>query len=265
MTTTTAPDQLVRLLATDGYDVHRLIYQTFATGDGRDFLYAPFAVAGDLHAVFVRRFDVATRFAAGMEFAMTLRAMPAVKTAGRRRSIGASRTKDRLRLRWIEARAREHGFALLAAPGDGRRARAARDGKDPVRFQRLHLPRPDPCHRRGAFHPRLHPRDRAGPGVGLRDGDSSRGLTHIHEHLPLDRHDPHPAAACVQSAGPPRPGQAVAPAAHAGAERRGAAGHCLPLGRHHPGHVPPRERRCLARARGDDNAAALSRTQGSGA
>ena len=116
MTTTTAPDQLVRLLATDGYDVHRLIYQTFATGDGRDFLYAPFAVAGDLHAVFVRRFDVATRFAAGMEFAMTLRAMPAVKTAGRRRSIGASRTKDRLRLRWIEARAREHGFALLAAP-----------------------------------------------------------------------------------------------------------------------------------------------------
>ena len=110
------PDRLVRLLATDGYDVHRLIYEAFATGGGRDFLYAPFAVDGDLHAVFVRRLDVATCFAAGFEFSMTLRAMPAVKMAGRRRSIGAARSKDALRLRWIDARAREHGFTLLAAP-----------------------------------------------------------------------------------------------------------------------------------------------------
>ena len=55
------PDRLVRLLATDGYDVHRLIYEAFATGEERDFLYAPFAVDGDLHAVFVRRLDVPRR------------------------------------------------------------------------------------------------------------------------------------------------------------------------------------------------------------
>ena len=116
MTTPTAPDQVVRLLATDGYDVHRLIYEAFVTAGGRDFLYAPFAVVGGFHAVFVRRFDVQTHFAAGMQFAMTLRAMPAVKANGRRRSIGAARAKDALRLRWIEARARERGFTLLASP-----------------------------------------------------------------------------------------------------------------------------------------------------
>ena len=43
MTTPTAPDQVVRLLATDGYDVHRLIYEAFVTAGARDFLYAPFA------------------------------------------------------------------------------------------------------------------------------------------------------------------------------------------------------------------------------
>ena len=93
MTTPTAPDQVVRLLATDGYDVHRLIYEAFVTAGGRDFLYAPFAGGGGFHAVFVRRFDVQTRFAAGMQFAMTLRAMPAVKANGRRRSIGAARVR----------------------------------------------------------------------------------------------------------------------------------------------------------------------------
>ena len=66
--------------------------------------------------MFVRRLDVATRFAEGMAFEMTLRAMPTVKCGGRRRSIGASRSKDGLRMRWIEARAREHGFTLLATP-----------------------------------------------------------------------------------------------------------------------------------------------------
>ena len=34
MTTPTAPDQVVRLLATDGYDVHRLIYEAFVTAGG---------------------------------------------------------------------------------------------------------------------------------------------------------------------------------------------------------------------------------------
>ena len=110
------PDRFVRLLATDDYDVHRLVYATFATGGVRDFLYAPFVLEGCRHAVFVRAFDVPTRFAEGMEFQMTLRAMPAVKANGRRRSIGASHSKDPLRLRWIEARAHAHGFTLLAAP-----------------------------------------------------------------------------------------------------------------------------------------------------
>lgn len=107
---------MVRLLAADGYDIHRLVYAMFAGKDGRDFLYAPWVLAGHLHAVFVRPFDVATRFAAGQVFEMTLRAMPAVKSSGRRRSIGAARSNDPLRLRWLEARARAHGFALLAVP-----------------------------------------------------------------------------------------------------------------------------------------------------
>ena len=64
----------------------------------------------------VRSSDVATRFAEGQWFRMTLRAMPSVKTAGKRRSIGAARSKDSLRLRWIHARASEHGFRLLSDP-----------------------------------------------------------------------------------------------------------------------------------------------------
>ena len=135
MTTTTAPDQVVRLLATDGYDIHRLIYETFATGEGRDFLYAPFAVDGDLHAVFVRRFDIQTRFAAGMEFAMTLRAMPAVKANGRRRSIGAARAEG-----WAQA-------SLAQGPRPRARRRSGHSGStrasrvpvritEPVRFTR---------------------------------------------------------------------------------------------------------------------------------
>ena len=125
------PDQCVRLLAADGYDVHRLVYATCATGGVRDFLYAPFVLDGSLHAVFVRRFDVPTRFTEGMAFQMTLRAMPAVKANGRRRSIGASRWKDSLRLRWLEARARAHGFTLLDAP----QMRVER-----VRLERARLP-----------------------------------------------------------------------------------------------------------------------------
>lgn len=111
-----APDRVVRLLATDGYAVHRLVYGAFASAGARDFLYAPFARDGALHEVFVRRFDVATRFAAGDEFEMRLRAMPTMKRAGRRRSIGAARSKDAHRTRWLRARAAEHGFTLLDTP-----------------------------------------------------------------------------------------------------------------------------------------------------
>ena len=183
MTTPTAPDQVVRLLATDGYDVHRLIYEAFVTAGGRDFLYAPFAGGGGLHAVFVRRFDVQTRFAAGMQFAMTLRAMPAVKANGRRRSIGAARAKDALRLRWIEARARERGFTLLATPEMRVERVRLEAAKTPFAFNACIYRVPDPSHRRGAVHPRLHPRDRTGQGVGLCNADSSRGLNDMTTYL----------------------------------------------------------------------------------
>ena len=110
------PDRVVHLLATDGYAIHRLVYAAFATGGARDFLYAPFALGGALHEVVVRRFDIATRFAAGDEFEMRLRALPTLKSRGRARSIGAARSKDALRRRWLDARAAEHGFTLLEAP-----------------------------------------------------------------------------------------------------------------------------------------------------
>ena len=45
---------------------------------------------------------------------MTLRAMPSVKSGGRRRSIGAGRSKDSLRLRWIRARGRERNMRILS-------------------------------------------------------------------------------------------------------------------------------------------------------
>ena len=109
-------DRLIRLLATDAYDLHRLVYLVFARDGVRDFLFAPLRVSGELQEVLVRCGAVATRFAQGHEFDLTLRAMPAVKHAGKRRSIGAARGKDPLRLRWIHARAREHGFELLADP-----------------------------------------------------------------------------------------------------------------------------------------------------
>ena len=111
-----APDQIVRLLATDGYHIHRLVYGAFTSDAGRQFLYAPIAVAGTEHVVLVRRSDIETRFAEDQKFEMRLRAMPTVKSGGRRRSIGVSRAKDQLRVRWIEARARARGFTLQATP-----------------------------------------------------------------------------------------------------------------------------------------------------
>jgi len=111
-----APDRVVRLVATDGYHVHRLIYEALAKDGVRDFLFAPFPAAGGLHAVLVRSCDARTNFAEGQRFRMILRAMPSVKMAGRRRGIGAARSKDSLRLRWIHARARDNGFTLLSEP-----------------------------------------------------------------------------------------------------------------------------------------------------
>ena len=111
-----APDRVVHLVAGDDYRVHQLVYAALARDGVRGFLFAPLALTGGVHAVLVRPFDVATRFAEGQEFRMLLRAMPAVKCAGRRRSIGAARAKDALRVRWIDARAQAHGFRLLAPP-----------------------------------------------------------------------------------------------------------------------------------------------------
>ena len=109
-------DQVVRLIATDGYQVHRLIYEALAKDGVRNFLFSAYPAAGGLHVVLVRSCDVRTSFADGQRFHMTLRAMPAVKMAGRRRSIGAAPSKDSLRLRWIHARARDNGFTLLSEP-----------------------------------------------------------------------------------------------------------------------------------------------------
>ena len=109
-------DRVVRLVAGDGYHVHRLIYEALAKDGVRDFLFAPFEATGGLYVVLVRSRDARTSFAEGQRFRMTLRAMPSVKSGGRRRSIGAGRSKDSLRLRWIRARGRENGFGLLGEP-----------------------------------------------------------------------------------------------------------------------------------------------------
>ena len=108
------PDRVVGVLATDGYHVHQLVYAAFARDGARPFLFCPVAVSGPAYRVRVRPCDIETRFAEGQEFSMNLRAMPTVKMAGKRRSIGRARAKDRLRLRWIHAR--EHGFALRSEP-----------------------------------------------------------------------------------------------------------------------------------------------------
>lgn len=111
-----APDRVVHLVAGHDYRVHQLVYAALARDGVRRFLFWPLGLTEGVHAVRVRPFDVATRFAAGQEFRMLLRAMPAVKCAGRRRSLGAARAKDAQRVRWLEARARAYGFRLLAPP-----------------------------------------------------------------------------------------------------------------------------------------------------
>ena len=110
------PDRVVGVLASDGYHVHQLVYATFARGGARQFLFCPVAISGREYRVRVRPCDIETRFTDGQEFDLDLRALPTVKVAGKRRSIGRAPAKDALRLRWIRARAREHGFALRSEP-----------------------------------------------------------------------------------------------------------------------------------------------------
>ena len=109
-------DAVLRLIAADHYELHCLVYEALAHVGERDFLFAPVAVRARAWRVLVRPFRIETRFRVGQRFELTLRALPTVKHAGRRRSIGAAPDKDPLRLRWIRARAREHGFRLLDEP-----------------------------------------------------------------------------------------------------------------------------------------------------
>ena len=111
-----APDRVVGVLAADGYHVHQLVYAAFARGGARRFLFCPVARSGDSYRVRVRSYDIATCFGEGQEFSMELRAMPTVKMGGKRRSVATTRSKDPLRLRWIRARAHEHGFELRCEP-----------------------------------------------------------------------------------------------------------------------------------------------------
>ena len=109
-------DTVLRLIAADHYELHRLVYEALAHVGERDFLFAPAAVRARARRVLVRPFRIETRFRVGQRFDMRLRALPTVKYESRRRSIGAAPAKDPLRLRWIRARARENGFRLLDEP-----------------------------------------------------------------------------------------------------------------------------------------------------
>ena len=100
-------DAVLRLIAADHYELHRLVYEALANAGERDFLFAPVAVRARACRVLVRPFRTETRFRVGQRFDMTLRALPTVKYESRRRSIGAAPAKDPLRLRWIRARRRE--------------------------------------------------------------------------------------------------------------------------------------------------------------
>jgi len=123
-------DLELRVLAADGYELHRLVYAALTRGGERHFLFATVEVRGHAHRVLVRPRHLATRFVVGQRFELTLKALPTVKDAGRRRSIGAARARDPLRLRWIHARAREHGFALLDPPRTRvERVRIAKPGR----------------------------------------------------------------------------------------------------------------------------------------
>ena len=244
----------------DGYAIHRLVYAAVATGGGRDFLYAPFALGGALHEVYVRRFDVATRFRRGTR----VRDAPSRHADSEVARASAQHRRGPLEgcaspalARCARRRARLHASR---SPEDAHRARTARDGEAPLRVQRLPLPRRDSRHRRGAVHPAPTPAASARAGRGAA---RCRCFAHfegnINAHLPLHRHAHHPRAARVQPAEPARCEPPLGAAAHARAERRRPGGHRLPLGQHHPRRVPPRLRRGVARARGDSDAPTLPR------
>ena len=110
------PDRVLRVLAADSYDLHRLVYAQCARRTKRRFLFTPVTVSGKAHWVLVRPFDVATHFNEGQRSICGSAPSPPSSTGGGRRSIGAARAKDPLRLRWLRERAHERGFELLTEP-----------------------------------------------------------------------------------------------------------------------------------------------------
>lgn len=105
------------------YDLHCLIYERFAAaGQAREFLYAPVRL-GTQAAVLVRGAltgPAATRSRPlvlptfGTRWRFLLRANPTVKRDDAHAQISLQAEKDSLRQRWIERRAAEHGFDLVA-------------------------------------------------------------------------------------------------------------------------------------------------------
>ena len=74
-----APGRVVRLVAADRCHVHQFVYAALARDGVRRFLFWPLASTEGVHAVLVRPFDVATRFAEGREFRMLLRRIGAAR------------------------------------------------------------------------------------------------------------------------------------------------------------------------------------------
>lgn len=102
----------------DGFQLHQAVYEALHREE-RDFLFAPTTV-GDRDAVVVRGNHGLGRKVevpeVGVETGFTLRAHPTVKRFGRKRSIARGRHKDDLRLRWMNRRAKEHGFEVVGEP-----------------------------------------------------------------------------------------------------------------------------------------------------
>lgn len=105
----------------DAYTLHKSVYATLAgPGQARRFLFADLGgavlVRGELTGDLAARGRPLVDVEAGREYRFALTAQPTVKYDGKRRSLGRSRSKDDLRLRWIGNRGRDHGFSIVGMP-----------------------------------------------------------------------------------------------------------------------------------------------------
>ena len=103
------------------HELHKQVYDLCAeAGQPRTFIYGDFGavvvVRGELPQYPQRDTRDAIKAEPSREYSFVFRAHPTVKFGNKRRSIGASPAKDKLRLRWIERRATEHGFELIGMP-----------------------------------------------------------------------------------------------------------------------------------------------------